>query len=381
MAQTYDEAVSAWARHLRSGGTTTWRTWTAQPPTAEARGVLAPLPDAVHLELVRRINLAAVDAGDTGRLADLVLATPAHGRGRVEVPLPWPERPAYGDPPIDPDDVPDQELLRVAVGALARLLPGVPPPPAPHDLARWPLPWRRRFRLHGSPGTVAAVRTTLLARGFVESDWNPVHLVVGRPLDLMMAEQRASANATGGQVAWTRLWRRAMTLDAVPGRLDVVGTAERLAAAGVGTVHLVLGREGAEVATAVATILRTAPFDLPGPPDPGMSDLLQQVNRLTALRHGRRHVRRLATTLEHTMAGGGASATPPGAPVAARAWARRTTRAWAARTASAGYSVHGEPGVLAPTEPAQPASRDRRHTLDLAVEACLRTWNLQEGSP
>ncbi len=87
---SYDDAVSGWAEHLRSGGTTTWAAWLdghdqPVPSPAEPR---RPLPDAVHLELVRRLNMAAGRPVDA--LADRVLATASPGRGLVDVPLPWP---------------------------------------------------------------------------------------------------------------------------------------------------------------------------------------------------------------------------------------------------------------------------------------------------
>ena len=56
---TYEQAVLAWTTHLRAGGTTDWSAWrdtrTDQPEGADRPRVL---PDAIHLELIRRINLA-----------------------------------------------------------------------------------------------------------------------------------------------------------------------------------------------------------------------------------------------------------------------------------------------------------------------------------
>ena len=134
-----------------------------------------PDPTPSHLELVRRLNLAAGASGCPG-WPTCVLATPSPGSRPVDVPLPWPGRrtPRFGSPAIDPAQLPEEELIRLAVGVLARLLPGVPRPAGTPELTRrWPVPWRRRFRLHGSPGTVAAVRRGLLAQGLVETDWRP----------------------------------------------------------------------------------------------------------------------------------------------------------------------------------------------------------------
>ena len=56
-----------------------------------------------------------------------MLTTAAPGRGRVDVPLSWPsadqDSPRFGTPPIEPDEVPGDELVRLAVGVLARQLP------------------------------------------------------------------------------------------------------------------------------------------------------------------------------------------------------------------------------------------------------------------
>ena len=109
-----------------------------------------------------------------------------------------------------------QELVRLAVGVLARLLPGVPLPPAAPTRPRWPLPWRRRFRLHGSPGTVAAVRQALLAQGLVESDWRPTHVVIARPIEVMMAEHWAASVQAGGILRWSTLWRRTQAAGRLP---------------------------------------------------------------------------------------------------------------------------------------------------------------------
>ena len=64
---------------------------------------------------------------DLGGLADRVLATAAPGRGLLDVPLPWPDAPRrFGTPPMDPAQLPEEELIRLAVGVLAHLLPDVP---------------------------------------------------------------------------------------------------------------------------------------------------------------------------------------------------------------------------------------------------------------
>ena len=287
----YDGLVGL-ARHPDRPGT--GRPWRNQE--------LRPLPDAVHLELVRRINLAAPEGADVRGLADQVIATAAPGRGLIDVPLPWPDTPRrFGTPPMDPAQLPEEELIRLAVGVLAHLLPGVPAstpeaPPAP-----WPLPWRRRFRLHGSPGTVAGVRESLLAQGLVETDWRPTHIVLARPVQVMMAEYWAASVRNGGILKWSTAWRRAEAAGRLPPSIDVADIAERLATRSTRQVHVVAAGSAEDAAALAAEVLRADPAEIQENGDAAVSDLLRRLNRLTALAHGPGRVRELARTLAATL--------------------------------------------------------------------------------
>lgn len=109
-----------WVAHLREGGTTPWTTWTGDGP---ATGPL--LPGAQQLELLRRLNLAGPPV--TTRLADRVLAAEATGRGRPDLELVGVAEPrSFGWPPVDPAELSDGELLRVAVGLVAGVLAEAP---------------------------------------------------------------------------------------------------------------------------------------------------------------------------------------------------------------------------------------------------------------
>lgn len=382
----YDQAVSSWAAHLRSGGTTAWHE--LAPPDSPVPA-LAPLPDAPHLELVRRLNLAAGPLADTlGPLADQVWATGSPGRGRVDVPLAWPGRDhRYGSPPTEPERLPSEELLRLATGVLVDLLPGVPIPEAEAGRRRLPLPWRRRFRLHGSPGTVAVVRRALTDRGLVESDWRPVHVVVGRPVELMMGELWDSATRRGGALRWSTWWRRARAAGRLPHQLDLPALAGDLARGGE-PVHVVLAQtvEGA-VAGAATALGATGARVPPGRPyDAVETDLLRRLNRIAPLRGTALPSEQLAERLSSVLAGPAAVQRPD--PVAcfrvprgARAWLRETATASAARLAEDGYAVHGDPDVLGLTEPRHRGQVDPGRTLELAVAACLLSWWAQEGRP
>jgi hypothetical protein len=378
---SYEQAVTAWAAHLRDGGTTDWSDWreTEQP---DVSGELRPLPDAIHLELVRRINLAATNAREIRGLADQVLATAAPGRGLLDVPLPRPDAPRrFGTPPMDPAELPEDELIRLAVGVLAHLLPGVPrtaPEPLPSP---WPIPWRRRFRLHGSPGTVAGVRRSLLAQGLIETDWRPTHVVVARPVPVMMAEWWAASVRNGGILKWSTAWRRAEAAGRLPASTDVYGIAEGLPPRA--NVHLVVADTAAQAAALTAEVLGARPAEVQETGDAAVADLLRRLNRLTALTHGPGRVRDLARTLAATLDEVATPAYPVDSlapPPASTAWAHEQAASTAGAIRDAGYAVHGELDALTPTDHRLPGTVDRGRSLDLAVKACKRCWHLRGNS-
>ena len=392
-AASYAQAVGSWAEHLRAGGTTPWSAWSPSS-TGEPGDVVEPLPDAIHLELVRRINLAAErDASTLGGLAlqglaDRVFATASPGRGLLDVPLPWPGAPRrFGTPARDPDLLPDEELVRLAVGVLAHLLPDVPPPPPEELPSPWPAPWRRRFRLHGSPTTVAAVRWRLLAQGQVETDWRPTHVVIARPVEVMMAQHWGQAVRNGGILKWSTTWRRAQAAGRLPTQIDVAATANRLRDRRREPLHVVVARDADDAAALTAEVLRARPISLgagiPSSDDAALSDLLRRLNRLTALTQQPRRVRDLARTLVALLEAEekrDRDIALPVTPPASLAWAREVAAASAEQLRHAGYAVHGDPDALAPTEHRLPGTVDRARTLELAVTACLRTWPLR-GDP
>ena len=384
--RSYEEAVSAWAAHLRSGGTTAWSAWRdagIRDPTDVA--LQRPVPDAIHLELVRRLNLAAgQEAHGLGGLADRVLATGAPGRGLLDVPLPWPAAPRrFGTPAIEPEQVPEEQLIRLAVGVLAHLLPDVPRPEPEELPSPWPMPWRRRFRLHGSPGTVSAVRRSLLGQGLVETDWRPVHVVIARPVEVMMAEHWAASVRDGGILKWSTVWRRAEAAGRLPGPIDVPAIAHRLRDRPHEPLHVVVACEADDAAALAAEVLRASPAAIRDSGDPAQSDLLRRLNRLTALTHGHRLVRELARKLVATLDEESVQTREVASPVtppASLPWANEVAVASAEEIRRAGYAVHGDPDALAPNAQRLPGAVDRERTLELAVTACLRAWH-RRGNP
>ena len=387
----YASAVSSWAAHLRGGGTTPWRTWVTEPAAeiapadraADPPGVAPPLPDAVHLELVRRLNLASPEPpGSLEGLADRVLETAAPGRGLVDVPLPWPRSPrAFGTPAIDPERLPAEELVRLSIGVLAHLLPSVPPPAPVDPPTRWPLPWRRRFRLHGSPATADAVRHSLLAQGYVESDWRPTHVVIALPLEVMMAEHWRTSVRSGGILKWHAVWRRARASGRLPDSIDVIAAATRLHGRRREPVHVVVAREAQEAAEVTARILGARPVPVRAGTDAATSDLLRRFNRISALVHGPSRVPELAGTLIELLdeADTQTHRAPALVPPTSLAWAHEVAATTAEELRGAAYAVHGDPEFLAPAVHRLPGAVDPERTLELALTACLRAWLLQGG--
>jgi len=382
MLTSYDEAVAGWAAHLRSGGTTPWSAWLGRDPAPASVAQPQPLPDAVHLELVRRLNLAA--GGAVEGLADRVLTTASPGRGLVDVPLTWPDgNRGYGSPATEPALLPEEELIRLAVGVLAHLLPGTPATRAEEAAGRWPAPWRRRFRLHGAPGTASAVRHGLLRQGLVETDWRPTHIVLARPVEVMMAELWAARTLAGGSLRWTTLWRRRVAAGHLPASIDVPAVTRHLTGRRREPVHVVVARDAQETAETTARLLGARPFAVAGTGGLAHTDLLRRVNRLTALTSGPDRVRELAARLSAALdrVPLADSPQPPSVPRAALGWAREQADRAAGDLEGDGYAVHGNPGDLAPSDHGQPGTVDRTRTLELALAACLQTWRLQGGTP
>jgi hypothetical protein len=217
----------------------------------------------------------------------------------------------------------------------------------------------------------------------VETDWRPTHVVLARPVEVMMAEQWAVRTLGGGSLKWTTLWRRRVAADHLPPPIDVAAIARRLAGRRREPVHVVVARDAQEAAETTARLLRARPFAVDGTGDLARTDLLRRVNRLTALTAGPDRVRELAARLsaaldEVRFAG---SPRPTSVPRAALGWARAQADRTARGLDGDGYAVHGNPADLAPSDHGQPGTVDRTRTLELALAACLQTWRLQGGTP
>lgn len=344
----------SWVAHLREGGTTPWLAWADE--TAPREAPAGPLPGAQQLELLRRINLVA----PSGRaLAERVLAAPAAGRGKADLPLIGLDAPGFGPPPVDPSGVSAHELLRVASVLLADDLVALGADPV---ATSWPRPWRRRFRLVGDPVLVGALRAELASRGRPEGGPRPFLVAVGAPLDDLLAHtwtQRCFETGTKPWSEWLRFWRER---DQLPARADLLASVRRWNARRpfvrivtdldrlprqVGVRRLpevrVPGADQAELARRVAAVVG---LKVPADARPGLMRTLQ---------------RRIPDT----------GVAPIVVPSREHAWVAASAERMSRSLTRAGYSVVGDLADLAPRTASSAATgtggAEDQQVLDLAI--------------
>ncbi|WP_310961654.1 hypothetical protein [Nocardioides terrisoli] len=385
----YVDAVTGWMAALRDGDTRTWDEWLGDRlgDRTGSEGDLAPrgavLPGAGQLELLRRLALTAPP--DLAGLADLVCSTSPVGRGAVDIPLPWPgERRSLGTPAVAPESLPAPELLRVALGVLARLLDGAggrasdaPSPAGRSD--RRPGWHRRRFRVHGAPASADAVRRALTAAGLVEGDFRAVHLVLTGPVEQVVQQHWTARSRRGGTRPWRRTWRAMAARDRLPQRLQPVPLADRIAvAAGADRVHLLAAADPADAARLAATLLGTALPRTTEPLDPpALVDLRRRINPVLGQQFAPADLPGLHRLLEswtpgRDVAGSGTGlAVPPGL----RSWAAAAAERTAEQVRVAGYPVHGDVAALTSLLPSGTSHGvPPADTLAVALAAIASGW-------
>ena len=347
----YAARVRGWASALRAGSTKTWAEFLDSPGTTEAEPASsdAPLPGAAQLELVRR--LASAGLPEFAELAELVLTTPGPGRGLVDVPLPFPNggaRPAIGTPPVAPEDLPADEILRVCAGVLTRLLAAEPREPAPAPSRPW-RPWRRGFTLLGAPTTVAAVRAALLDRGLREGGSRTTYFVLGGPLEELMAQRWSARVRTGAGMRWQRMWRTAAANDRVPPAIAIPTLADHLVEEFTPErVHVVLAADAGATLEIVGEVLGLSAGPVSDRHDPLATDLLRRVNQVLTLAVGEEGRRQVVEQVWPQISGGEDSG-PLGAPESQLDWAVTAGERMAATLSGGRYAVHGDPAVVVPT--------------------------------
>ena len=346
-----------WVRHLREGGTTAWRDWSGHGP---AGGRV--LPGAQQLELLRRLNLAGQPPGV---LVGRVLSASAPGRGRPDLELAGAvERPRFGPPPVDPSDLPDDELLRVAANLLAEDVVAGEPVPAPGP--GWVRPWRARYRLLGDPALAVPLRTELIARGRPPGGRNATVLVLGTDVGQMLADGWEHRCFGDGGATWPRWLEGLARRDALPPRADLL----RIAGAWTGRP----GRGRVEIVLDPTTVPRLVGVRRLGPPPPPVSadaaELARRVSAVLALLVAppRREVL-LRQTLRPRLA------TLAGPPVVVpeehHPWLHAAAVQMRDGLLRAGYAVHGDPDALLPRERSGAAEPSDAGVLSLALRLLL----------
>lgn len=311
-----------WLAHLRAGGTTDWSAWTdaGQPGTGR-------FPGAQHLELVRRLNLL----GPTDpALVARVLASAGPGRGHQQLTLLGDDHPGFGTPPLDPTDLPAEELVRLASAVLADLVVerGVVPGPVP----RPPL-LRKRFVLYGDPWLVRSARDQLQAAGMPPGGRALRAIVVVSPVDDHLADIWTGLAVHTAVPRWS-IWLSRLG-GRLPARNDPVTLARELSRRrGRRRVHVCLGLD------AVADVLGA---ELSDPPrlSHAAVDGLRRVWSVLRVVVGDDQARTFAaSTLVPWLAAADDRGLPrPVVPPARQRWLHAEAKRWA--DSLAGYAVHG----------------------------------------
>jgi hypothetical protein len=333
-----------WVAHLRDGGTTPWRDWAHE---GEPRGRV--LPGAQQLELLRRLNQVGRPAPD---LATRVLDASAPGRGRPDLELAGAvERLEFGPPPVDPADLPDDELLRVAASVIADEVAAAGLPAA----RRVPPPrfWRTRYRLVGDPLLANPMRDALIAQGRPPGGRGSLVLVVGTDVGAMVAHAWTARSLAEGGAAW-REWLTPYTRGrALPRRVDLVRTAREWSdRVDTERVHIVLDP------ALVPKLVGVRRLPGPEPLSADATDLARRVGQVLSLLAvpGRKRALVQHTLLPRLARTGGA---PLVVPPEHRDWLHDRAVRLRDGLLRAGYAVHGDPDSLLPVDrPGAPQPSD-----------------------
>jgi hypothetical protein len=344
----------AWVAHLRAGGTTPWRSWTSADASAGGRF----LPGAQQLELLRRLNLAG---RPSSTLVERVLTASAPGRGRPDLELLGvDDARRFGPPAVDPADLSDDELLRVATGLLAEDVVRTD-----SARSRWIgrtastysaqsrriRRFRTRYQLAGDPWLAGAYTAQLVADGRPPGGGGRAVHVLGVDLPTMLAHTwTAGAFGTGGPT-WPDFLARVRARRRLPRRVDLPAVVERFEARPhTGRVGVVLDL-GALPGLVGVRRLDAVP-DVSG----HATELARQVGTALSL-----HVlpveqeALLASVLRPRLAQ--VAGAPPVVPPEHRDWVEDAAFAMRQRLLRARYPVVGDPDRLLPRWAESPAGR------------------------
>ena len=355
------DVAGSWVDHLRAGGTTPWRSWRADHPVGPAP-TPPVVPGAQQLELLRRLNL---EAPVPAPLATRVLEASAPGRGRPDLQLEGAAvRLAFGPPPVDPGELTEDELIRVAAGLLAEdvVAAGLP---EPHRIAgtRW---FRTRYRLTGDPLLAAAARDDLIRRGRPPGDRGAIVVVLGTDVGQQLADVWTARALADGAPAGTDWLDRLARRGPLPPRADLLHRADVWSRrVGRDRVHVAL-----EPAAAARLVGVRRPLAVPAPLSADATELSRRVGQVLGLlavppvRH-----ELLELTLRPRLAGVGGD--PLVLPERHRRWARARAVRVREGLRRAGYPVHGDPDRLLPVRRDGVEQPDDAGVLRLAMRLLL----------
>ena len=388
----YREAARSWTEHLRAGGTTPWAVWSAGHHEATVPDGWT-VPGAAQLELVRRLATRGRLHGDAfTRLADVVLGRSGPGRGLAQQPLSWPVVPGvrrFGPPPVDPSEVPEEELVRLGVGALTDLLLAADDEgtsPGPTSLRRWPLTRTPAFVVTGAPVAAAAVRRALGAAGHAVGGRSPRVLLVAAPLDESLAQVWSARVQRGAPVRWPGFVQRWSGRSHLPPAADPSTLARQWARrVGPDSVHVVVSAGDPDPVAGTAAGILGLGLSPARRPDaralvprwrdlsPEAVDVVRRVNTVLGVRADvpRREVVLRGLVGGLVGAGGGAPASALTVPEPFQDWARERAARLVEDLRAGGYPVHGRLDRLLPRFEGRPSHPCLGDVLDLVLDACL----------
>ena len=342
----------AWIAHLRAGGTTPWQSWSSSDAADQGRF----LPGAQQLELLRRLNAAG---RPTAALVERVVAASAPGRGRPDLELVGvDDARRFGPPAVDPAELSDDELLRVATGLLAHdLVTAGVTSPADRKARRL----RTRYELAGDPWLSSAYTAALVADGRPPGGGGRSVHVLGADVQTMLAHTWAAGAFGTAAPSWPDFLARVRARRRLPRRVDLPGVVERFRARPhTGRVGVVL--DLAELPGLVGVRRLDPVSDLAE----HATELARQVGAALSL-----HVlpaeqaALLSSVLRPRLAG--VAGALPGVPPEHRDWVEDAAFGLRQRLLRAGYPVVGDPDGLLPSWSERPPGS----VLGLAIELLL----------
>lgn len=225
---TGQQRAWGWASALRGGDTTPWQAWLDRPD-GDGTPFASTLPGAQQLALLRRLNLAAEAAGRKvpEQVADRVLSASVSGRGRGDLPLVGEDAPErFGLRPVDPEALPDDELIRVAAGLIADDVAASAAIPAPErslverarEVRR---PWVRSFVIVGAQWRADAVRAGLVAQGHRPGGRRPTAYLLADDLGTVLAQAWTARAFDQGGPQWADFLNGFASSGHLPPRADL----------------------------------------------------------------------------------------------------------------------------------------------------------------